>query len=86
MWPSGERGNVFDIRKDACDNLFKFCRDTISEEAVIANDTEVRREDMLDEFEDELFSRETAKRFGLASLLIEEGNELAVVVSDSCLS
>lgn len=61
-------------------------RDTVSEEAVVTDDAKLRDEDVLNEFEDEIFSAKAAEGFGLTALLVEEGDELTVVVSDSGLS
>ena len=86
LGPGREGIEVFDVFKDGRDGLFKFLRDAIGEETVIADDAKLRDEDVLDKFEDEIFSGQTTEGFGLAAWLIEEGDELAVVVGDSGLS
>lgn len=84
--PGGKEGNIFDIGKDFREDIFKFFSDTISEEAVIANETEVRGKDVLNKVKDEVFGGETREGFRLAALLIEEGDRLTVVMSDPGLS
>lgn len=84
--PGGKEGNCFDIVEYFGDDVFKFLRDAIGEEAVIANETKVRGKDVLNEIEDEFFGTEMREGFGLAALLVEEGDELTVVGSDTGLS